>query len=98
VRQLGQDSTLPFNIRSGAGVKTSNCFNTMSDGTHPTSEQQAWLAGVLGRETWEELRRRGDFNRALASSLGLARRIGLQHLAAKELARANAPTARAGRT
>lgn len=62
----------------------------MIDGTHPTSEQKEWLARVFGGETWQELCRKPEFAAALDSSLAIARRIGLQHLAAKELARARA--------
>lgn len=57
----------------------------MSNGTHPTSEQKEWLARVLGAETWRELQQRPDFQSALNLSLGLARQLGLKHLAAKRL-------------
>lgn len=56
----------------------------MSDGTHPTPEQQAWLAGVLGRKAWRELSANPDFITALNTSMDLARRIGLKHIASKE--------------
>jgi len=57
---------------------------TMSDGSNPTEEQKNWLAGVLGREVWNELRNVPEFQKALNASLGKARQIALQHLASKE--------------
>jgi len=68
----------------------------MNDGTHPTREQQEWLAGVLGQEAWVELQQKSEFNRALESSLGAARRIGLRHIAARERAGSGEGRAPAG--
>ena len=58
----------------------------MSDGTKPTEAQKSWFARIFGPETWQELCRQPEFVGALDNSLGLARRIALRHLAAKELA------------
>ena len=62
-------------------------LDVMSDGTKPTEAQKSWFARIFGPETWQELCRQPEFLLALDHSLGQARRIALQHLAAKSLGR-----------
>lgn len=58
--------------------------NIATLGGRPTESQKRWLAGIFGQELWSELCAKAEFHEALETSIDVARRIGLRHLAEKE--------------
>ncbi len=60
-------------------------FSQVVTGSRPTEAQKRWLAGIFGQEVWRELCAKTEFVQALDTSIELARRLALRHLADKEL-------------
>ena len=59
-------------------------ISAMNARNRPTESQIRWLAGVLGKELWEQLATDAEFQSAVADSMEAARRVGLRKLAERE--------------
>ena len=60
-------------------------FSPVKSVSRPTEAQKMWLARIFGEDVWTELCGKAEFLQALETSIEMARRIALRHLADKEL-------------